>query len=113
MTKPTVCLDFNGVLDMYSGWVKGGNGTEYPPRPGTQYFLERLSGQYKVVILTAIDPLDVAYWLSLHNLERYIADITNVKPPAVAYIDDRAIQFNGDYEDTLEQLQNFKVYWEE
>lgn len=33
--------------------------------------------------------------------------VTNRKVPAVAYIDDRAIQFNGNYK----KLKNFKPYW--
>ena len=38
-------------------------------------------------------------------------NVTNRKVPAVAYIDDRAIQFNGSYIQTIYEAVNFKPYW--
>ena len=38
--------------------------------------------------------------------------VTDKKPPAFAYIDDRAICFQGDYGKTLDQLEAFKAHWE-
>lgn len=107
-----VCLDFNGVLDTYTGWVGGGVGTEYGPRPGVQEFLEQLNARgYRPVILTAIKPSDVMDWLRRYGLWDLIHDVTNVKPPAVAYIDDRAICFDGDFNKTLTQLDSFRPFW--
>lgn len=37
--------------------------------------------------------------------------VTNRKVPAVAYIDDRVIRFNGSYKKVISQLKNFKPYW--
>ena len=52
-------------------------------------------------------------WLIDNNIEKYFKDVTNVKPLAVMYIDDRAINFQDDYDKTLEEIKNFKVYWKE
>lgn len=109
--KPTVCLDFNGVLDTYNGWIYGGNGTEYPPRDGVVAFLEELHQNYTVVVCTVINPVDVQQWLSKHNLDIYIDYVTNIKPVALAYIDDRAIPFNGDFDVCLDKLYTFQPHW--
>ena len=38
--------------------------------------------------------------------------VTDKKPPAFAYIDDRAICFEGDFLRTLDKLGEFKAHWE-
>lgn len=107
----TICLDFNGVLDDYQGWA---GGKEYPPREGAKRFLECLNlGGFDVVILTAIDPEQVKAWLRKYGLRDYIKDVTNIKPPALVYVDDRAICFRGNYEETLHRIAEFRAYWEE
>lgn len=40
-------------------------------------------------------------------------DVTNVKPPALCYVDDRGVSFKGDFKDTLLAIADFKAYWEE
>jgi hypothetical protein len=42
-----------------------------------------------------------------------VYDVTSRKLPAHAYIDDRALRFNGDYNETLTELETFKPYWKE
>ena len=42
----------------------------------------------------------------------YVSEVTSIKPPAIAYIDDRAITFDGDYTETIKELKNFKPYWQ-
>ncbi len=106
----TVCVDFNGVLDMYTGWRPD---FMYPPREGVDDFLRRLNDMgFRVVILTAIDPECIREWLVKHGLERHVADVVREKPPATAYIDDRAICFRGDFDQTLRELQSFRAHWE-
>ncbi len=38
--------------------------------------------------------------------------VTDIKPKAVAYIDDRAIKYNGNYGEVLEKLEQVKTWWE-
>lgn len=105
----TVCVDFDGVLNEYRGW----QGVDYSPSPtkGTKDFLVKLSERYEVVILTARSPEFVTQWLTRYDLLDYVKEVTNVKPPAVAYIDDRAIRYMGDYEATLDQVFNRSEPW--
>lgn len=109
--RKTICVDFNGVLDTYVGWR--GKDFMYPMRKGADFFLKTLNELgYKVVIMTASDPLQVTDWLIENNISQYVAEVTDHKIPAIIYIDDRAIEFRGDFQDTLYKVRIFKTYWE-
>lgn len=105
----TVCVDFNGVLDTYTGFKPG---YMYPPRAGAKEFLAELAKTYDVIVLTAMDAVDVTNWLAFNDMMQYVKQITSRKPPAIAYVDDRAICFNGNFNTVLETLHNFKTFWE-
>ncbi len=108
--SPTVCVDYNGVLDMYAGWKPD---VVYPPREGALEFLQGLNRMgYRVVILSSIEPGKVWDWLVQHGLDGPVRDVTNKKVPAIAYVDDRAVCFRGDFAEALEQLRDFKAHWE-
>lgn len=105
----TICLDFNGVLDDYQGYA---GGKEYPPREGVREFLQALKDcGYKIVVLTAV-PFPAAEWLRKHELMDLVSEVTPVKPPAICYVDDRAICFRGDFNETLREIETFKAHWE-
>ena len=109
--KPTVCVDLDGVLNLYDGW----KGAEYfhPPRPGAREFLQALQeGGYLVIVFTVRWQSDVEKWLIAHDLSQHVALVTDKKPPAHVYIDDRAICFQGDFASTLAQIASFKAHWE-
>ena len=108
--KPRVALDFDGVLNTYEGWR--GEGDLYAPRPDVQQFLALLDADYWVTIHSTREPERIREWLEEHGLSSYVRDVTSRKPPALAYIDDRAIRFDGDYGATLVELSTFKPYWE-
>jgi len=107
--KRTVCVDLDGVLNQYSGW-KGEDHID-PPRPGAERFLRELAKRSRVVILTTRDREAVWEWLEEHGLARWVAEVTDRKPPAVVYIDDRAVCFRGDFEETLREVEGFRPYW--
>ena len=107
--KPLICVDFDGVLNDYQGYDEDDLGN---PRPGAELFLKKLSYRYRVIILSARRYSSIIKWLVAHDLWKYVVNVTSYKPPAVAYIDDRAIQFNGDYDDVLDQLKGFKPHWQ-
>ena len=109
MSKYTICVDFDGVLTDYSGW-KGENHFD-PPREGADEFLEELANEYKVVVLTTRPADKVWAWLREHGLDKWVTDVTDRKPPAVAYIDDRAVCFQGNFRQTSYEVRVFRPYW--
>lgn len=104
--KERICVDFDGVLNEYNGYEEGNLGK---PLSGSQDFIKELCRKYKVVILTSRPKEQVIDWLNNNGFPSM--GVTNRKVPAVAYIDDRAIQFNGNYKKVISQLKNFKPYW--
>ena len=107
--KPIICIDFDGVLNNYNGYDGDNLGT---PRPGAKEFLEKLSKKYIIIILSARRYTKIIKWLNEYDMLQYVAEVTSIKPPARVYLDDRGIQFNGDYEKALKDIKNFKTYWE-
>lgn len=107
-----VCVDFDGVLAQYAGWT--GPDNLGSPRPGAKFFLEEIAKLgMKVVILTTRDPVRIQFWLLENGLSELVDRVTREKPPAVAYIDDRAIVFRGNFSDALTDLKRFVPYWRE
>lgn len=108
MTKKTICVDFDGVLNEYNGYEEGDLGE---PLSASKEFIRQLRKKYKVVILTSRPKEQVIDWLNDNGFPSM--EVTNRKIPAVAYIDDRAIQFKGSYIQTIYEALNFKPYWME
>jgi len=106
--QKNILIDLDGVLNKYDG-----NYSEVIPeiKNGAKKFLKQLSKKYRVVIFTSRNILKVTKWLIEHKLDTYISDVTNVKLPAHLYIDDRCICFEGNYEEIINQIEEFKVYW--
>lgn len=109
--KPRVCVDFDGVLNDYTGWT--GEDDLAGVAPGAPSFLFQLmQAGYEIVILTTGPQERVWEWLRLHEIDGLVDDVTSVKPPAFAYVDDRAICYRGDFAQTLAALDGFKAHWE-
>ncbi len=109
--KPILCLDFDGVLHAYtSGW-QGIDVIPDGPVPGAMQFLRDAQEHFIVHVLSSrtCDPAGkaamqeaVRNWLYdafgldgmtiFHRLE-----FPDHKPPAFVTIDDRAIQFRGEF----------------
>jgi adenylylsulfate kinase len=110
-SRRTVAIDFNGVLDQYVGWL--GPDHFYPPRPDVGRFLGKLKEKgYTIVVMTANDVDKVKEWLEKNDLMKYISEVTDKKVPALVYVDDRAIRFQGDFDITLSKIIHFKTFWE-
>jgi hypothetical protein len=109
--RPVVCVDLNGVLDCYAGW----RGAEHwdPPRPGAAEFLRALAEQgFRVVVFTTRWGDDARGWLARHGLDRWVSEVTDRKPAAHVFVDDRAVCFRGDFPSTLEEVLRFTAHWE-
>jgi len=99
----TVAVDFDGVLHPYTDGYTGPIPADEPPSPGAHLFLEDLTDQgYRVVVYSAraasvVGKRAIHDWLLKHGLARHVSDISSFKPVAVAYVDDRAVRFDGDF----------------
>lgn len=100
----TIALDFDGVIHAYSrGWE---DGTIYDvPVHGALEAVKRIAAEYRIEVFTARDEEQLADWLEEHGFEPYVALVTNRKPKASVYIDDRALRFDGDWLATLVGLR--------
>lgn len=104
--KRTIMIDLDGVLDNYTVYAK-----DIPEiKAGAVDFIKTLSKDYNLVLFTTRSPMSATKWLIKYDIDKYFTDVTNVKYPAYIYIDDRAINFNGDYNKTLKDIKNFKAY---
>ena len=90
----TIAIDFDGVVHRYSKGYKDGSIYDKPVK-GVRKAIARLKRKgFRVVVFTArTNRADVGVWLIKHGID--IDEITNIKPRAVAYIDDRAIRFTS------------------
>ena len=107
--KKTIAIDLDGVLDEYTGKY---NANKIPDiRNGAKEFIIKLSKDYKLILFTTRDSKLAKEWLIKNHIDKYFSDITSTKPLAYIYLDDRALKFDGNYDDTLNAIKNYKVYW--
>ena len=128
--KPTICLDFDGVLHVYtSPWTRADEISD-GPTPGAIAFLEHLhlSG-WNIAIFSSRSHQPggmraMQLWLRNHMFRHATAtgkdmkdlqkvfdaiDWATVKPSATITLDDRALTFQG-FWPTNEQLRLFKPW---
>ena len=110
MFTKKILIDLDGVLNEYG---KDKFNENYIPeiKIGAYEFIEKLSKQAELYLFTTRNLMLAAKWLIKNDLDKFFKDITNVKLPSYLYIDDRCICFKGDYNKTLNEIENFKVYW--
>ena len=107
--KKTILIDLDGVLNTYTGHF---DEQFIPPvKVGAVEFIKNLSVDYKVKIFTTRNRLLASEWIFCNGLRDFVDDITNVKEPSFLFIDDRCIQFNGNYKDLQNEIKNFKVWY--
>lgn len=127
MTKPILCLDFDGVIHSYmSGW-KGADVVSDPPVQGAVKFIFDALEHFDVQVYSSRSGQDGGIFAMQEYLtycmeeelrcDEVIAREIAVfkvkwpteKPPAMVTIDDRAITFTGAWPD-MEALKNFKPW---
>lgn len=103
MSKPILCVDFDGVIHSYtSGW-QGADVVADPPVRGALKWLEQAAEHWDVQIYSSRSsqpngPEAMAAWLATwSNLEGVSLTLSfpEQKPPAFLTIDDRAVCFDG------------------
>ena len=111
----TIVLDFDGVIHSYkSGW-KGIENIPDAPVDGIKEAISniRKSGYEVVVVSTRCETN-----AGMRAINKYLLDndivvdrICREKPPALVYIDDRAICFDGNSETLLDKINTFSPWY--
>lgn len=112
--EKTVVFDFDGVINSYkSGWTAVDDLPDEPVE-GIKEVIEELRNTGYRVVVSSARASGTAGYVAIHDyLEKYgivVDQLTSQKPPAIVYIDDRAICFDGDAEKLIQKLVNF-VPW--
>jgi hypothetical protein len=128
MTKPILCLDFDGVIHSYtSGW-KGADVIPDPPVDGAMEFIWDATEHFRVAIFSSRTNQPggrnaMKAWLYVHFTEHCedvatqamrdatLGDIEwpTAKPAAFVTIDDRALTFDGTWPE-ISTLLAFKPW---
>jgi hypothetical protein len=126
MSKPILCLDFDGVIHSYeSGW-KGADVIPDPPVPGAIEFIREASEHFRVAIFSSRsnqqdgiaamqgwlrDSAAISGWGEERWPPAWFLDLEwpTEKPPALVTIDDRAITFDGTWP-SMDVLKSFKPW---
>ena len=108
-TKKVISIDLDGVLDNYCGKYDENNIPEI--KEGAKDFIIKLYQKYDLILFSTRNPDKVDKWLVKNKLREYFKLITDKKHPSYIYLDDRALKFNGDYNKTFDEIENFNVYW--
>jgi hypothetical protein len=116
MSKPILCLDFDGVIHSYSSGWKGAAAIPDPPVDGAMKFIWDALDHFRVAIFSSRSHQTggikaMQYWLHRHFREYWGAHATQAedklaeiewpveKPAAMVTIDDRALTFDGTWPD--------------
>lgn len=111
--KQTVVFDFDGVIHSYtSGW-KGEAIIPDEPVPRMREVIAELRQSYRIVVqssrcLTSTGRDAVSAYLTKHDI--IVDDVTAEKVPAVVYVDDRALLFDGDASTLPEKIRAFRPW---
>ena len=113
--KKTVVFDFDGVIHSYiSGW-QGIDVIPDPPVIGIREAIAHIrNAGYEVVVVStrcqSVEGIKAIWtWLGLNNIE--VDKVVETKPPAIVYIDDRAICFDGNACSLLDKINSFKPWY--
>jgi len=115
-----IAIDFDGCISKYEGYK--GKKIFGEVIPGTKETFERLRKQGHTIIINTnrIEILEVKEYLEYHGIP---FDYINHNPKNVTwwlnptkvradiYIDDRGLKFEGDWDKTLVEVDNFKEWW--
>ncbi|HET7615969.1 MAG TPA: hypothetical protein VFK27_03340 [Bacillales bacterium] len=111
--KPTIVFDFDGVIHSYfSGW-KGIDAIPDPPVDGIRETIDALRKKYRLVVVSSRCREEkgreaVVNWLDEKDIR--VDDVTFEKVPAIVYVDDRALTFDGDAKKLAGQIRRFKPW---
>jgi hypothetical protein len=121
MSKPILCLDFDGVIHSYeSGW-KGADIIPDPPVAGAADFIVEAQEYFTVAIYSSRSGQDGGIEAMRRYVHKLILEADHdgsafdaitwptEKPPALVTLDDRALTFEGTWP-SMHTLKSFKPW---
>lgn len=111
--KMTVALDFDGVIHSYFSGYQGPETIADPPVDGIKETIEELRSRYRVAVVSSRclheeGKKAIINWLKEHDIR--VDEVTGEKQPALVYVDDRALTFDGDAYGLIEKIRHFKPW---
>ncbi|WP_143321187.1 hypothetical protein [Clostridium sp. HBUAS56010] len=112
--KRTIVFDFDGVIHSYiSGWKGAENIPDKPVEGIKEAISEIRKSGYEVAVVSSRAASKEGKNAIEHYLENNgikVDTVTSQKLPAICYIDDRAICFQGDPSSLLRQIRSFRPW---
>lgn len=116
----TICIDIDGTISRYIEWVDSKTFGEVLPHCAETIHHLKADGWYVIIYTTRADKGEIKKFLDANNVpfdsinenQNQPDNAKGGKPYADVYIDDRAIQFDGDWAGAYEKITGFKT-WEE
>lgn len=115
-----ICIDFDGVIANYRTY--SGKGFFGDPLPGAVEKIRELKDQGWIVIIhtTRSETHQLKEYLELHDImydyinynpENIDQGCNMGKPLATVYLDDRAINFDGNWDKAFDNILNFSPWF--
>jgi predicted HAD superfamily phosphohydrolase YqeG len=113
----TIIVDFDGTIAEWGEYPEPG-----PPCPGVKEALQAIKDQGLIVAVLSARTSDqmskhpIDKEMEKRRIEEYLKEheipydvvLKNDKPVARFYIDDRAIEYRGDWEDVLRKVEEYE-----
>lgn len=113
MIKQTVVFDFDGVISTYENGWEGAHVINDKPVDGIKRAMLQIRNEYKIVILSSRCSSANGRKVLIDWLDKYeipYDSVTDIKPQALAYIDDRAICFRGDSTSLYKEIKRLEPW---
>lgn len=116
----TVCIDIDGTISRYIEWVDAKTFGEVLPHCAETIHHLKADGWFVIIYTTRADKAEIKRFLDANNIPFDAINENPNQPPnaeggkpyADVYVDDRAIQFDGDWVGAYQKITGFKA-WEE
>lgn len=103
-----IAIDFDHTIHDAANPIKGRR--MGPPMDGAKEAIEKLRQKHKIVIFTVWGDVKgrktIADWMNYYKIP--YDEITNIKPNATVFIDDRAIRFTS-WEEVIHTIKDFPL----
>ncbi|MBP7211978.1 hypothetical protein KBA27_04005 [bacterium] len=107
--KKVLLIDLDGVLNEYRGDF---DKDFIPPiKSGAKDFIKELAKTYELRLFTTRNNLLASKWLVENKLDEFFTEVTDKKELAWLQIDDRCVNFDGNYEHLLKSIEKFKPWY--